>query len=129
VAKKAVSWVLFGIFAYLWWWGGHGWRYLNTEGNEWSRVFVLFTFVSLAVLLLAPRVTGPGIFDRFVGTMRNFLPNVPWLVLGMIVTRMIAWAHAGLDDPADHFTHAIVVALVAGITTSLWYAAIVNASD
>jgi hypothetical protein len=102
---------------------------MNTEGNEWSRVFVLFTMVSVVVLLLAPRVTGPGMFDRFVGTMRNFLPNLPWLVLGMIVTRMIAWAHAGLDDPADHFTHAIVVALVAGITTSLWYAAIVNASD
>ena len=129
MAKKAVSWVLFGVFAYLWWWMGHGWAYLNTEGNEWFRVYNLFTLASLALLLLAPRATGPGMLDRFVGTIRSFIPNLPWLVLGMVITRSIAWAHAGLDNPADHFTHAVVVALVAGITTSLWYAAIANASD
>jgi branched-subunit amino acid transport protein len=90
---------------------------------------MLFTVVSVALLLLAPRASGPGMFDPFVGTVRHFLPNLPWLVLGVIVTRMVAWVHSGLDNPADHFTHAIVAALVAGISTSLWYAAIVNASD
>ena len=49
MAKKAVSWVLVGVFAYGWWWLGHGWAYLNTAGNEWSRVFVLLTLISLVV--------------------------------------------------------------------------------
>jgi len=129
MVKKAVSWVLFGVFGYLWWWGGHGWSYLNTEGNEWSRVFTLFTLVSLVLLVLGSRATGTGMFDRLFGTIRNFVPNLPWLVLGMIILRTVAWAHSGLDNPLDHFVHAIVTALAAGITTSLWYAAIVNASD
>jgi hypothetical protein len=129
MVRTIVSWLLFGVFGYIWWWAGHGWDYLNTEGNEWSRVFLLLTLVSMVLLILAPRATGPGMFDRLVGTIRTFIPKLPWLVLGIIAIRMVAWAHAGLEDPLDHFTHAVVAALFAGITTSLWYAAIVNASD
>ena len=129
MAKKAVSWVLVGVFAYVWWWTGHGWAYLNTEGNEWSRVFVLLTLISLVVLIRGPRAAGAGMFDRLAATFRSFIPNLPWLVLVIIVLRAVAWAHSGLDDPLDHFAHAVVAALVAGITTALWYGAIENASD
>ena len=127
--RKALSWLLVGVFAYMWWWVGMVGSYLNTEGNEWFRVFMLFTLISLVVLLRGAQASGVGMFDRFGGTMRNFLPTLPWLVFGVIVIRALGWAHAGLDDPLDHFTHAVVTALLAGTTTSLWYAAIVNASD
>lgn len=129
MAKKAVSWVLVGVFAYGWWWLGHGWAYLNTAGNEWSRVFVLLTLISLVVLLRAPRPAASGMFGRLTGTLRGFVPTLPWLVLAMVVLRAIAWLHSGLDDPMDHFVHAIVAALIAGITTALWFGAVENASD
>ena len=38
MVKKAVSWVLVGVFAYFWWWLGHRWAYLNTTGNEWGSI-------------------------------------------------------------------------------------------
>ena len=129
MAKKAVSWLLVGVFAYLWWWFGHGWSYLNTAGNEWSRVFVLLTLISLVVLLRAPRPAGGEMFGRVTAAIRGFAPTLPWLVLAVVVLRAIGWAHSGLDDPVDHFTHAIVAALVAGVTTALWFGAVDNASD
>jgi hypothetical protein len=129
VAKTAISWILVGVFAYIWWWMGHGWDYLNTEGNEWSRAYIMLTLVSLAILVRTPRAAGAGMFDQLGGTLRAFLPKLPWLVLAFVVLRAIAWAHTGLADPVDHFTHAIVAVLVAAITTALWFGAIENGSD
>ena len=124
-----VSWVLVGVFAYLWWWLGHGWSYLNTAGNEWSRVYVLLTLISLVVLLRAPRPAAVGMLGGITDTLRRYLPTLPWLVLVVVVVRAIGWLHAGLDDPADHFAHAVVAALVAGVTTALWFGAVDNAAD
>lgn len=130
MVKKAVSWVLVGAFAYLWWWLGHRWSYINTKGNEWGSVYVLFTLISLAVLIRGTRATGAGMFDRLVGTVRNFIPTLPWLVLAIVVARSIGWLHVGMSAmPLDHYIHAVVAVLVAGITTALWYGAIENASD
>lgn len=130
MVKKAISWVLVGMFAYLWWWAAHRWSYLHSPGNQWSSVFVLFTLISLAVLARNARATGAGMFDGLVGTVRGFLPSVPWMVLAIIVVRAVAWIHTGMSgDPLDHFVHAVVAVLVAGITTALWYGAIENASE
>ena len=129
MARKAISWVLFGVFGYIWWWTGNGWTYLNTVGNQWAGAFTFFTLVTVVVLIVGPRPTGTGMFDRLIGTFRGFLPTLPWMVLGMLAFRGTAWARMGLDNPVDHFTHAIVVVLCAGILTTLWYGAIQNASD
>ena len=48
--NKVVSWVLVGAFTYLWWWIGYEWAYLNSEGNEWSDVYLLFTLISLVLI-------------------------------------------------------------------------------
>ena len=128
--KKAVSWVLVGTFAYLWWWAGNRWSYLHSPGNQWSSVFVLFTLVSLAVLIRNSRAIGSGMFDGLVSTLREFLPSLPWMVLAVIVVRAVAWVHVGVsENPLDHLVHAIVAALVAAITTALWYGAIENAAE
>lgn len=130
MVKKAVSWVLVGAFAYLWWWAGHRWSYINTTGNEWNTVYTLFTLISVVVLVRGAKATGAGMFDRLVGTVRNFIPALPWLVLAIVVARSIGWLHLGMSAlPLDHYIHAVVAVLVAGITTALWYGAIENASD
>ncbi len=129
MVKKGVSWVLVGVFAYLWWWAGHRWTYINTMGNEWVTVFILFTLISLVLLIRAPRAAGQGLFGGLVGTVVGFLPNLLWLALAIIVARAVAWAHIGVVNPVDHFTHAVVAVVVAGFTTSLWYGAIANAGS
>ena len=130
MVKKAVSWVLVGVFAYFWWWLGHRWVYLHTPGNEWGSIYELFTLVSLVVLIRGARATGAGMFDRLIGTIRNFIPALPWLALAVVVARSVAWIHYGMSaDPLDHYIHAVVAVLIAGITTALWYGAIENASD
>jgi hypothetical protein len=129
MTKKAISWVLVGVFAFAWWWVGSRWTYLNTPGNEWGTVFVLFTLISLATLTLGPKAAGNGLLDGLVGTVRAFLPNLLWLALAVIVARAVAWALTGVVNPVDHFTHAVVTAVTAGFTTSLWYGAIANARD
>jgi hypothetical protein len=129
MTKKAISWVLVGVFAFAWWWVGSRWAYLNTPGNEWGTVFVLFTLISLATLTLGPKAAGNGLLDGLVGTVRAFLPNLLWLALAVIVARAVAWALTGVVNPVDHFTHAVVTAVTAGFTTSLWYGAIANARD
>jgi len=130
MVKKAVSWVLVGVFTYLWTWAGHHWSYLNTPGNEWGAAFNLFTLVSLVVLLRSARATGAGMFDRFVGTVRNFIPVLPWLALAIVISLSVRWLNIGMyANPLDHYIHGVVAVLVAGIATALWYGAIENATD
>jgi hypothetical protein len=129
MTKKAISWVLVGAFAYLWWWAGHRWPYINVKGNEWQSVYVLFTLISLAVLTRSARAAGAGMLGGLVGTVRNFLPNLLGLALAIIVARSLNWLLLGVVNPVDHFTHAVVAVVVAGFTTSLWYGAIVNATE
>jgi len=127
--KKAVSWVLVGAFAWVWWWAGHRWPYINVEGNQWGSVYILFTLISLAVLTRSAKAAGAGMFDGLIGTVRGFLPNLLWLALAIIVARLVNWLLLGVVNPVDHFTHAVVAVVVAGFTTSLWYGAIVNGTD
>jgi len=130
MVKKAASWVLVGVFAYAWVFAGHWWSYINTVGNEWSNTYMVFTLISLAVLARSTRAAGAGMFDRLIGTVRGFIPTLPWLVLTVVVGRAVAWIHIGMSaNPVDHFTHGVVAALAAAITTALWYGAIENASD
>lgn len=130
MVKKLVSWGLVGVFGYLWWWLGHRWSYLNTPGNEWVTVYVMFTLIGLVVLLRAGKVAGSGLFGRLIGTVRGFIPVLPWFALAIVVARSVAWLHYGMSErPLDHYIHAVVAVLVAGITTALWYGAIANADD
>lgn len=130
MVKKAVSWVLAGLFAYLWWWAAYRWSYLHSPGNQWTSIFVLFTLISLVVLARNARVTGAGMFDGLIGTVRGFVPSLPWLALAIVVVRAAAWLHTGVSgEPLDNLIHAIVAVLVAAITTVLWYGAIENAAE
>lgn len=129
MVKKAVSWALVGAFVFLWWWIGHRWPYLNSPGNQWASIFDLFTLLSAVVLIRSPRAAAAGMFGGLIGTVRNFLPSLLWLALAVVAFRAVAWALTGVVEPLDHFSHAVVTAVVAGITTSLWYGAIVNADD
>lgn len=129
MVKKAISWALVGAFVFLWAWAAHIWPYINVKGNEWGAVFVLFTLISLVLLIRGPRATGAGMFDGLIGTVRGFLPNLLWLALAIVVARSLAWLLTGVVNPVDHFTHAVVAVVVAGFTTSLWYGAIVNATS
>lgn len=127
--KKTISWALVGAFAWVWWWAGHRWEYLNTSGNQWFSVYDLFTLISVVVLLRSPRVVATGLFGALVGTVQKFLPNLLWLALAVIVARLVNWLLFGVVNPVDHFTHAVVAVVVAGFTTSLWFGAIANADD
>jgi len=128
MAKTAVSWILVGIFAYLWWWAAYEWSYVNSPGNVWTAGFIMFTLISMVVLTRNVGAAGAGMFDGLIRTVREFLPSLPWMALAAIVYRLIRWAHLGIAaDPFDHLTRSIVVVLVAGITTALWYGAITNA--
>jgi len=129
MVKKAISWALVGVFTFAWWWIGHRWPYLNVQGNEWGGVFDFFTLVSAVVLIRSPRVAAAGMFGGLIGTVTKFLPNLLWLALAVVAFRAAAWLLTGVVNPVDHFTHAIVAAVTAGITTSLWYGAIANADD
>lgn len=128
MTKKAVSWVLVGAFSLLWWWAGHRWQYINVQGNEWGTVYLLFTLISLAVLTRSAKAAGAGMFGGLITTVTGFLPNLLWLALAVIVARGLAWLLMGVVNPVDHFIHAVVAVVAAGVTTSLWYGAIVNAT-
>lgn len=128
--KKAVSWALVGAFTFAWWWVGHRWSYLNSEGNQWASVFDFFSLLSAVVLLRSARVAGAGMFGALIGTVRNFLPTLLWLAVAVVAFRAIAWVLVSVgDNPLDHFMHAVVAAVAAGLTTSLWYGAVANADD
>lgn len=129
MVKKAISWALVGAFAWLWWWAGHRWAYLNTEGNQWFTVYDLFTLISVVLLIRSPRAAAAGMFGGLIGTVTKFLPNLLWLALAIVVARLVNWALLGVVNPVDHFTHAVVAVVAAGFTTSLWYGAIANAED
>lgn len=56
MAKTIVSWVLFGIFSYIWWWFGYDWSYLQSDRADWTSVYMLFTLVS--IILMRKAATG-----------------------------------------------------------------------
>lgn len=130
MTRKIISWVLVGVFAYAWWWLGHRWSYINSPGSEWGTVYVLFTLISLVLLHRAARVAKTGLFDGFIATLKGFAPNLPWLVLAIVVARVVAGVHAGFAwMTVEHFVQAITAVLAAAVTTALWYGAIENGSD
>src|SRR5512134_733500 len=96
MAKKAISWVLVGAFAFLWWYAAYRWPYINSPGNEWSSVYIPFTLISLAVLVQSRKAAGSGMLDGLIGTVRAFVPNLLWLALAIIVMRAIAWLLLGV---------------------------------
>lgn len=128
MTKKAVSWVLVGAFAYIWWWLGHRWQFLNVSGSQRGEVYVLFTLISLAVMTRTTSVAGSGMFNGLVGAIRGFLPNLLWLALAIVCVHLVALVHTGVVYSADLYVRALVNVLLAGFTTSLWYGAIVNAT-
>lgn len=130
MVKKLVSWVLVGGFTFAWWWVGHRWPYLNSEGNQWGSIFDFFTLLSVVVLVGSARPAASGMFGVLIGTVQRFLPNLLWLALAAVTFRAVAWlVTGGVPDAVDHFTHVIVTAVAAGVVTSLWYGAIANAGD
>ena len=50
MVQKIISWILVGVFSYLWWWIGFEWSYLQQPETEWSSVYVLFTLISLVLI-------------------------------------------------------------------------------
>lgn len=130
MTRKIVSWVLVGVFAYVWWWVGYRWSYFNSPGNQWSSVYELFTLVSMVLLLRAGRVAKSGLLDGLVGVLKGIGPQVPWLVLAALVMRGAAALHTGYTWMSlDHVVHAVVATLAAVVMTALWYGALENASD
>ncbi len=68
-------------------------------------------------------------FDKLINTVTDFLPNLLWLFVAIITGATIYQVLHGEFPNVDGYTHAIVVAVLAGFTTSLWAGAIENGSD
>ncbi len=129
MAQKGISWVLVGAFTYAWWWIGYQWGYLNDPEADWTDVFLLFTLISLVVLRgSSSGAAGEGMFDKLVATVTGFLPSLPWLVVAILVGNTIFMLQYG-GFSADGYIQGVVVAIAAGVTTSLWVGAIANAGD
>ena len=129
MAQKGISWVLVGVFAYVWWWIGYQWGYLNVPEVDWSDVYLLFTLISLVVLRGGKSdAAGEGMFDKLIGTVTGFLPSLPWLILAVLVGDTIFMLQYG-GFAVDGYAQAVTVAVGAGVTTALWVGAINNAGD
>ena len=129
MAQKAVSWVLVGVFTYVWWWIGYQWGYLNQPEADWTDVFLLFTLISLVVLHRGKAEGGgEGMFDGLVKTVTDFLPNLVWLIVAVIVGDTLFVLQFG-GFAIDGYIQGIVVAVTAGLTTALGVGAIGTAGD
>lgn len=132
MAQKVISWVLVGIFTYACWWFGFAWGYLNSDipAEDWSNVYLLFILISIVVLIrceCGQGDCGDGMFDRLVKTVTDFLPNIGWLVVAILVGNTIFMLQYGTGFSVDEYVKAVVVAVTAGLTTALWVGAIDNA--
>ncbi len=128
MAKTILSWILVGALSYLWWWIGYEWSYLNSEGADWTDVYLLFTLISLVVLRNGKAGGGSGMFDRLIGTVTGFIPQLPWLVV-VVLTGVTIWSlHLAPGFMLDNYLQGAVMAITAGLTTALWHGAIDNAS-
>ena len=68
-------------------------------------------------------------FDKLIKTVTDFLPNLLWLFVAIITGATIYQVLHGEFPDVDAYTHGIVMAVLAGFTTSLWAGAIDNGSD
>src|SRR5262245_23590213 len=102
--KTTISWILVGAFGFVWWWLAHRWSYLHSAGNQWTSVFILFTLISLAVLIRHPRTAGAGLLDGVLNSVKAIAVVLPWMILAVVVLRVVAWlVTSAPDDPVDHF--------------------------
>ena len=67
-------------------------------------------------------------FDKLIKTVTDFVPNLVWLVVAVLVGETIFALHYGVFS-IDNYIMAVVTALAAGVTTALWVGAIDNAGD
>lgn len=68
-------------------------------------------------------------FDRLIKTVTDFLPNIVWLVVAILVGNTIYMLQYATGFSVDNYIKAVVVAVAAGLTTALWVGAIDNAGD
>ncbi len=67
-------------------------------------------------------------FDKLIKTVTDFLPNLVWLVVVVLVGNTIFMLQFG-GFSVEAYIQGIVVAIGAGVTTALWVGAIDNAGD
>ena len=68
-------------------------------------------------------------FDKLIKTVTDFLPNLLWLFVAVVTGATIFQFLHGEFLDVDGYMHGIVMAVLAGFTTSLWAGAIENGSD
>lgn len=68
-------------------------------------------------------------FDKLISTVTDFLPNLLWLFVAVVTGVTIFQVLHGEFPNVDGYTQGIVLAVLAGFTTSLWAGAIENGSD
>ena len=68
-------------------------------------------------------------FDRLISTVTDFLPNLLWLFVAVVTGATIFQLLHGTFVDVNGYSQAIVMAILAGFTTSLWAGAIENGSD
>ena len=68
-------------------------------------------------------------FDKLINTVTDFLPNLLWLFVTVVTGATIYQLLHGTFLDVDFYSRAIVMAILAGFTTSLWAGAIENGSD
>ena len=68
-------------------------------------------------------------FDRLISTVTDFLPNLLWLFVAIMTGVTLFQVLHGEFFNVDGYVQGILVAVLAGFTTSLWAGAIENGSD
>jgi hypothetical protein len=68
-------------------------------------------------------------FDKLIKTVTDFLPNLLWLFVAVVTGVTIYQLLHGEFPNVDGYVQGIVMAVLAGFTTSLWAGAIENGSD
>ena len=125
--KSMISWALFGVLSYVWYWCAYLWPYL--QGQNWAAVWVLLTIV---VIIIHRRngvaAVGASVIESVIDRVKTIVGSL----IGLIVANVVAVTINSLVVGAftvNGYVQGAVVVVGSAILTSAWLGALDDATQ
>jgi len=125
--KSMISWVLFGILSYAWYWCAYLWPYL--QGANWAAVWVIITIV---VIVIQRRKGVATVEASVIESVVDRVKTIVGSLLGLVVANVVAVTLNSLVIGAftiEGYVQGVVVVVGSAILTSAWLGALDDATQ
>jgi len=127
MVKSLISWVVFGVISYGWYWVGFVWPHLQTA--EWEPVWLLITVVAI---LIQRRNGVAAVGANVIETVINRVQGIVGSLIGLLVANVVGVTVNSIVVGAfvmQGYIDGAIVILSCALLTSAWLGAMDDATQ